>query len=90
MYIMNETWRGGSCFVKYHEEIHVHVCCLLTCSDYGDDAQAHLHSKGIMHCDVKSLNFLVTHDFVIKLSDLGEARPIRASMSPEETKLMPK
>lgn len=39
---------------------------------------AFLHSRGLMHCDIKSLNFLVTKDFVVKLSDLGEARPYRA------------
>ena len=53
-------------------------------------AKAYLHDVGIMHCDVKSLNFLVSNDFVIKLADLGEARPFRAKISPEETKLMPK
>jgi len=37
---------------------------------------AYLHSNGIMHCDIKSLNFLVDRDLVVKLSDLGEARPI--------------
>lgn len=39
---------------------------------------AFLHSRGLMHCDIKSLNFLVTKDFIVKLSDLGEARPYRA------------
>lgn len=38
---------------------------------------AFLHSKGLMHCDIKSLNFLVTRDFTVKLADLGEARPSR-------------
>jgi len=33
-----------------------------------------LHKHDIVHCDIKSLNFLVTKDFVVKLSDLGEAR----------------
>ena len=33
-----------------------------------------LHSKGLLHCDIKSLNFLVTENLVVKLSDLGEAR----------------
>lgn len=32
-----------------------------------------------MHCDIKSLNFLVTKDFVVKLSDLGEARSYKAA-----------
>jgi hypothetical protein len=41
---------------------------------------AFLHSRGLMHCDIKSLNFLVTRDFVVKLSDLGEARPYRATL----------
>jgi serine/threonine protein kinase len=35
---------------------------------------AYLHACGFMHCDVKSLNFLVTSELVVKLSDLGEAR----------------
>lgn len=35
---------------------------------------AFLHSKGIMHCDIKSLNYLVARDFSIRLADLGEAR----------------
>ena len=35
---------------------------------------AFLHSKTLMHCDIKSLNFLVTENLVVKLSDLGEAR----------------
>eukprot|EP00981_Chlorochromonas_danica_P004300 scaffold865_cov160-Ochromonas_danica.AAC.19 len=35
---------------------------------------AYLHSKGFIHCDIKSLNFLVTEDLRIKLADLGEAR----------------
>jgi serine/threonine protein kinase len=40
---------------------------------------AFLHSRGLMHCDIKSLNFLVTRDFVVKLSDLGEARPYKTA-----------
>ena len=35
---------------------------------------AFLHSNGVMHCDVKSLNFLVDAAFNVKLADLGEAR----------------
>jgi serine/threonine protein kinase len=37
---------------------------------------AYLHSKGFMHCDIKSLNFLVTSSLTVKLADLGEARRI--------------
>jgi tRNA A-37 threonylcarbamoyl transferase component Bud32 len=35
---------------------------------------AYLHSKGFVHNDIKSLNFLVTRDLTVKLSDLGETR----------------
>eukprot|EP00601_Ochromonadales_sp_CCMP2298_P031967 CAMPEP_0173324862 /NCGR_PEP_ID=MMETSP1144-20121109/170_1 /TAXON_ID=483371 /ORGANISM="non described non described, Strain CCMP2298" /LENGTH=196 /DNA_ID=CAMNT_0014268957 /DNA_START=3 /DNA_END=593 /DNA_ORIENTATION=- len=35
---------------------------------------AYLHSKQIMHCDIKTLNFLVTSSLTVKLADLGEAR----------------
>jgi serine/threonine protein kinase len=35
---------------------------------------SYLHSKGILHGDIKSLNFLVTAELVVKLGDLGEHR----------------
>jgi hypothetical protein len=35
-----------------------------------------LHSKGYMHCDIKSLNFLVSANYRIKLTDFGEARHV--------------
>ncbi|GMI02039.1 hypothetical protein TrLO_g10437 [Triparma laevis f. longispina] len=34
------------------------------------------HNLGILHGDIKSLNFLVTDNLVVKLSDLGEHRMI--------------
>ena len=33
-----------------------------------------MHEKGYVHCDLKSLNFLVTDTFTIKLADMGDAR----------------
>lgn len=39
-------------------------------------AIAHVHARGFMHCDIKSLNFLVTDDLHLKLSDFGEVRTI--------------
>jgi len=37
---------------------------------------SYLHSKGVVHGDIKSLNFLVTENCVVKLGDLGEHRLI--------------
>jgi len=34
----------------------------------------HLHSRGLVHRDLKSLNFLVTKDLRVKLADMGEVR----------------
>ena len=34
----------------------------------------YLHKMGILHGDIKSLNFLVTDSLMVKLSDLGEHR----------------
>lgn len=42
---------------------------------------AFLHSNNFTHCDIKSLNFLVNKDFVVKLSDLGEARSFSSTSS---------
>ncbi len=48
---------------------------------------AFLHSKGMMHCDIKSLNFLVGSDLSIKLADLGEARDYAGFRNSEANKL---
>lgn len=47
---------------------------------------AFLHSKGFVHCDIKSLNFLVTGDMVVKLADLGEAR----ALSEQDERILPR
>lgn len=53
-------------YLSFHTRLKMaYECCL---------SVAHLHSKGLMHCDIKSLNFLVTSDLSIRLADLGEAR----------------
>jgi hypothetical protein len=39
-------------------------------------ALTHVHALGYIHSDIKSLNFLVTEDFRVKLSDMGETRHI--------------
>jgi len=44
---------------------------------------SYLHKKGILHADIKSLNFLVTADLVVKLADLGEARLIQVRPTSE-------
>lgn len=34
----------------------------------------HMHSRGLVHLDLKSLNFLVTESLRVKLTDVGECR----------------
>ena len=47
---------------------------------------AYIHSVGYMHCDIKSLNFLVTENLRVKISDVGEARPINDAHSSNKKK----
>jgi serine/threonine protein kinase len=39
---------------------------------------AHLHSKGVLHRDIKSMNILVSSDFSCKLTDFGCAKLINS------------
>jgi serine/threonine protein kinase len=35
---------------------------------------SYLHSMGVMHRDIKSMNILVTHDWDTKITDFGASR----------------
>lgn len=48
------------------------------------DSILFLHSKKLFHCDIKSLNFLVCKNYVVKIADLGQVRPAD-SMATYET-----
>ena len=37
-------------------------------------AMVYLHSQKILHCDLKSQNILIAHDWTVKLCDFGLAR----------------
>ncbi len=45
---------------------------------------AHLHSGGVMHCDIKPGNLLLDHMFTVKLSDFGLAIHMHAAGSPSQ------
>ncbi|KAK5828125.1 kinase-like domain-containing protein, partial [Linnemannia elongata] len=38
---------------------------------------AHLHSLGLVHCDLKPLNLLLTEDLVLKVGDFGQAQDLK-------------
>ena len=43
-------------------------------------ALEHVHSCGFLHCDLKSLNYLVTDSLQLKLSDFGEVRSMNCPL----------
>ena len=57
--------------------MYVYVCVYLISRD-AVTAIVYLHSKKYMHCDIKSLNFLVTENRTVKLADMGLTRKVNA------------
>ncbi|MBN1911686.1 MAG: serine/threonine protein kinase [Pirellulales bacterium] len=48
------------------------------CIRQAADGLAHAHQKNLVHCDIKPSNLLVTDQGVVKILDMGMARPLNA------------
>jgi serine/threonine-protein kinase len=56
---------------------------------YGEqiaEALHYAHTKGIVHCDVKPENILVTQEGVAKVADFGVAETISRTMTPQQAR----
>ncbi|WP_431045621.1 serine/threonine-protein kinase [Streptomyces sp. P1-3] len=74
-WLVMEHVTGGSLDVpvKMAPELAAHIGAQIA------GALAALHAKGIVHCDVKPGNIVITHDRVAKLADFGAAYRVDGS-----------
>jgi HD superfamily phosphohydrolase/serine/threonine protein kinase len=71
-------WVDGA--LPLHDHLHARVSEGVEVADLLTQtfrALAHLHHSGKIHWDVKSDNVLVNHRGIVKVTDLGNARPLR-------------
>lgn len=85
-YIVMEYVRGET--LKDYIEKHGHLpikTSIQISFDIGE-ALEHAHANGIVHCDIKPHNILVTETGRIKVADFGIARAINSSSSTKDEK----
>jgi len=73
-YIVMEYVYGGSLFDRLNREGRFPLRQALEIAGKLAGALAHVHSRHIVHGDVKPSNTLLTHDYSPRLSDFGMAR----------------
>ncbi|MGE1063276.1 Stk1 family PASTA domain-containing Ser/Thr kinase [Megasphaera paucivorans] len=78
-YIVMEYIRGETLkeFIEKHGHLPINNAIQIT-FDIGE-ALEHAHSNGIIHCDIKPHNILVTESGHIKVADFGIARAVNST-----------
>ena len=78
-YLVMEFVRGETLkdYIDKHGHLQTRTAIQIT-FDIGD-ALTHAHANGIVHCDIKPHNILVTEDGRIKVADFGIARAVNSN-----------
>lgn len=85
-YIVMEYVRGETLkdYIEKHGHLPINTSIQIS-FDIGE-ALEHAHANGIVHCDIKPHNILVTETRRIKVADFGIARAINSSSSTKDEK----
>lgn len=85
-YIVMEYVRGETLkdYIEKHGHLPINTSIQIS-FDIGE-ALEHAHANGIVHCDIKPHNILVTETGRIKVADFGIARAINSSSSTKDGK----
>ena len=85
-YIVMEYVRGETLkdYIEKHGHLPINTSIQIS-FDIGE-ALEHAHANGIVHCDIKPHNILVTETGSIKVADFGIARAINSSSSTKDEK----
>ena len=67
---LSESIRGGSLYEGSTEEVESR---LFNIARQAASALRHIHGQGVVHCDVKPANLLISRDRVVRLNDFGLA-----------------
>ena len=80
-YVRGETLKD---YIEKHGHLPINTSIQIS-FDIGE-ALEHAHANGIVHCDIKPHNILVTETGRIKVADFGIARAINSSSSTKDEK----
>lgn len=74
--MITEYASKGSLFDLLHQQVKIQMDDRKIYKIIKELASAlqYLHSRGILHCDLKSQNILLTADWTVKICDFGLAR----------------
>lgn len=85
LYIITEFYQGGDLLsLLLDTSVNLGWKFRVNIANQAAKAVAYLHDNNMLHRDIKACNFLLDHNWVLKLADFGLSRVVADPLMPSQ------